>query len=69
VTAGHVASKRQAMMSRMPLNVGVQRCFMWKLMETRTCNRCHAASWMSYEWVEDLRLRWTPVGGDRLGFL
>jgi len=39
-----VASKRQAMMSQMPLNVGVRRCFMWNLMETRTCNGCHAAS-------------------------
>lgn len=44
VTAGDVASKRQAMMSKMPLNVGVQRCFMWKLVETRTCNGCHATS-------------------------
>jgi hypothetical protein len=46
MTAGHAASKRQAMMSHMPLSAGVQRCFMWKLMETRTCNGCQAASWM-----------------------
>ena len=38
LTAGHGASKRPVMMSRMPLSVGSSGCFMWKLMETRTCN-------------------------------
>jgi hypothetical protein len=37
LTAGHGASKRPVMMSRMPLSVGSSGCFMWKLMETRTC--------------------------------